>query len=395
MISLPTQPEILAIEEAHRAAQARLGIAGAYLAIRDWNTLSTTAVVAASDSWLTRSLQMIRAIQRHSTRLARSYYQLARAIETGYTLGLPESSTDPNAVTMGTLRTQYLDLLLQVADLDRPAAAGEAPTTDPDELWLREQLQASSGQIAGNDEGHTVKFTDTDLDHYIQDWLDASDDTTDNDAVAVDKFEWPDEDGITLSDIRTAFADELKAAADDRAEKIRKIQESDELTAREAARKVQALHDAAGTVSAGHIDQAGINAGRETINYAASRDTRIKMVARGTGPNPCAFCAMLASRGFVYVNAKTAGSVPASTVYGDDARGDVNRYHPNCHCFIVVRWADIPDPDAPVRTKFFEDLWESEIRQKGVEARGTKNDMLNQFRRELNRLRRSGLTKTA
>jgi hypothetical protein len=100
--SLPTNPEILAIEEAHRAAQARLGIAGAYLAIRDWEGVSVTAATQTSDAWLTRSLQMIRAIQRKSTRLAKAYYQLARAIETGYTLGLPEYSPDPQAVTVSS-----------------------------------------------------------------------------------------------------------------------------------------------------------------------------------------------------------------------------------------------------------------------------------------------------
>jgi hypothetical protein len=334
---------------------------------------------------------MIRAIQRHSTRLARAYYQLARAIETGYTLGLPETSTDPEQVTMGSLREQYLDLLLTVADLDKPAAVGEEPPADSDERWFKEELQASSGQIVGNDEGNTVALTATDLDEYIQEWLDESDDSTDDDPVTVDDFEWPDTGGLTIEDIREVFADELKAAADERAEKIRKIQESEELSAREAARKIQTLHDAAGTVSAGAIDQAGINAGRETITYAASRDRRVKMVARGTGPNPCGFCAMLASRGFVFANAKTAGSIPASEVYGEDARGDINRYHPNCHCYPVVRWADIPDPTAPGRSAFYEELWESEIRQKGVDWRGTKNDALNQFRRELNRLRRLGL----
>jgi len=391
VVSLPTKPEVLAVEEAHRAAQARLGIAGAYLAMRDWNSVNVTAVAATSDAWLTRSLQMIRAIQRKSTRLARAYYQLARAIETGYTLGLPETSPDPKQVTMGSLRTQYLDLLLEIADLDKPAATGEVPSQDSDERWLRDELQASSGQIAGTDEGHSVTFSDTDLDEYIQDWLDESDDSTDDDPVEVDDFEWPS-DSLTLDDIRNVFADELKAAADERAEKVRKILESEELTAKEANRKAQVLHNAAGSVSAGKIDQAGIDAGRETIEYAQSRDRRVMMVARGTGPNPCAFCALLAGRGFVYASRSKAGAQKASDVYGEDATGEINRYHPNCHCYPVTRWVDIPDATAPGRSEFYKALYKAEVQDKGLDIRGTKNDGLNQFRRALNRLRREGLT---
>jgi hypothetical protein len=92
---------------------------------------------------------------------------------------------------------------------------------------------------------------------------------------------------------------------------------------------------------------------------------------------------MLASRGFVYANATTAGEISASLVYGEDARGTINRYHPNCHCYPVVRWADIPDPTAPGRSEEYTALWE-QMKEEGVEERGTKNDMLNDFRRRLN-----------
>lgn len=43
----------------------------------------------------------------------------------------------------------------------------------------------------------------------------------------------------------------------------------------------------------------------------------------------CAFCEMLASRGFVYFNAKTAGS-------------DFGHYHDDCDCVIVPSWSKDP-----------------------------------------------------
>jgi hypothetical protein len=388
---LPTQPEVLAIEEAHRAAQARLGIAGALLALRDWNGVSVSATVATGDAWLSRSLQMIRAINRKSMRLAKAYYQVARALETGYTLGVPEYSSDPKAVTMGGLRKQYLDLLLEVADLGKPATSRIVTETDPDERWLEQELENAEGQAPN--ENATITFANTEIDSYIQDMLDAADskEHPDNEPIPVDTFDWQVPD-LTLEDIRNVFAEELTAAADERAAKIAKLREDETLTAKQAFDKADKLHEAAGVVNAGLVDQAGIDAGRDLINYAAGKDRRVMMWARGTGPNPCAFCAMLASRGFAYTSKAramtTKGGVNEASPFGG---AEVRSYHPNCHCYPVIRWVDIPDPTAPGRNAHYEALWKAEIRDKRIPARGTKNDTLNHWRRIIAKERRDTL----
>lgn len=370
---MPTSPEVLAIEEAHRAAQARLGIAGAYLALRDWNGVSVTATVSTGDAWLSRSLQMIRAINRKSKRLARSYYQLARAIETGYTLGYPEYSSDPKQITMGGLRQQYLDLLLEVADIDRPRT-GESnvkvAVDDPDELWLQKELTAAVQETPV--QNAPITFSDTDLQTYIDALLEATDSATDDTLVKVDEYDWNDPD-LTLDDIRDKFADELTAAADQRADAIRRIREDEALSVKEAFAKADKLHDAAGSVNAGKVDQAGIQGGRDVINLAMGRDKRVLMWARGTGPNPCAWCSMLASRGFAYTSKRRA------EFKGGGAT--MESYHPNCHCYPVCRWADIPDPTAPERTAHYEAMWKDKMAGKRFAARGTKNDTLNYWRR--------------
>ena len=372
---MPTQPEVLAIEEAHRAAQARLGIAGAYLALRDWSSVSATATVTAADAWLQRNLQMIRAIQRKSVRLAKAYYQVVRALETGYTLGLPEEDADFPELTMGHLRQNYLNVLMEVADLNKPNAEGEAPL-DLDEQWLEDHLAAISGEVT--DAGRDIDFDSTDLDSYIQDWLDEVDESTDDTEIKVDDYEWPDEEDSSKL-LRELFADEIQAYKDEQAEKARKLQESEELTAKEAARKVQKLHDATGSVTAGKADKAGIDAGRNMLEEARKHDKRVLMVARATGPNPCAFCAMLASRGFAYTSKSRAGMKMA----------DRTHYHENCHCYPVYRFADIPDPTAAARSEHFAQLWDEEVRKKNYDRRGTKNDALNAFRRALNAERRA------
>ena len=66
--------------------------------------------------------------------------------------------------------------------------------------------------------------------------------------------------------------------------------------------------------------------GRSTIVSAVRRDRRGPRYARvPSGVKTCAFCAMLAGRGFVYSSAEAAG-------------GAFNRYHAECDCEIVPSW---------------------------------------------------------
>jgi hypothetical protein len=75
-----------------------------------------------------------------------------------------------------------------------------------------------------------------------------------------------------------------------------------------------------------------VNAGRETIRSNAYRDIARPRYARvPTGGKTCAFCLMLASRGFVYASAATAG------------KGD--KYHHDCDCQAIVDFTDDPRID--------------------------------------------------
>lgn len=65
--------------------------------------------------------------------------------------------------------------------------------------------------------------------------------------------------------------------------------------------------------------------GRETIMRAAKHDPSKPRYARvPSGAKTCAFCAMLASRGFVYAD--------------EDKAGALGQYHKDCHCEIVPSW---------------------------------------------------------
>lgn len=77
---------------------------------------------------------------------------------------------------------------------------------------------------------------------------------------------------------------------------------------------------------------------RTTIETNAIHDRRVKRFARVPRGKTCAFCSMLASRGFVYASARSAG--------------ELKRYHDKCDCMVVPAFGDKNpqikgyDPDA-------------------------------------------------
>lgn len=99
------------------------------------------------------------------------------------------------------------------------------------------------------------------------------------------------------------------------------------------------------------------NGGRATIKGTILRDEAAIGWARVSDGRPCAFCAMLCSRGAVYESATTAG-----------VSEDGDKYHDNCGCFVVpvyTRNDPIPGLGPELAT-----LWEQTQKDKaaGVSA---------------------------
>jgi hypothetical protein len=350
-----TLSEIEAVEEAHRAAQARLGIISAYLALADWGTVSAVDAAVTAAGWLARSLRMVFGIRRYSRRLSQSYYQLARAIETGHTLGLPEYSDDPSAITMSGLRKQYTDLLLEVATLDT-----ERPT-DQEGAWLFDRLEEELAAADAGGNRRRVPLETSTLDPYIQDLLDAAGDG--DEAVEVDEFDWLDD--LTEEEVNAAFAKLLSdQAVGTQTKAVKALRDNDELTPEQVLDKALESHANAGSMGAGKVDKYGISAGRDAINDAIRNDGRVEMFARQVGPNPCHFCAMLASRGWTYTKSSALTTQRKTTVAGNagnfeeglDGRPlDVRKFHDNCHCTIISRW--VLQSKLPESNQFYKEQW--------------------------------------
>lgn len=351
---MATLSEIEAIETAHQAAQARLGIVGAYLALADWNTVSAVAAAETASGWLSRSLRMIVGIRRYSRRLAQSYYQLARALETGRSLGMPEYSDDPDDVTMSGLREQYLNLLLEVATID-----AEKPA-DIEGAWLHERLVEETSAAEHDGNRRKIRLEASTLDPVIQDLLDATDD--EDSKVEVDEFDWLDD--LTDEEVDEAFRQLLlKGAVELQAGAVQALRRSDDLTADDVLNKATEAHGNSGSMGAGKVDKYGISAGRDALNDAIRHDGRVEKFARKLGPNPCHFCSMLASRGWVYSRG-TATTKRTTTVAGNtgnfeeglDGRPlDVRKYHDNCHCTIISRWE--LQSKLPADNEFYKAQW--------------------------------------
>lgn len=260
-----------------------------------------------------------------SASLARAYYRLARAVETGYTLG--DRSEE---LTIGNLRQEFSEQALSIADIgsDREASPFHA-LYDPD----------TSGRAL-----ESIDITDE-----ITSFLDEST-SSDGKAVKVDPYSWPPV--ASGDEILERLKRSLKAEALDPLQKeIDKISRQPRIDQKRAMAKVDEAYQNKGKLGAGKADEFVMRAGRAVLDHASGNDRRVLKYARGTAANPCHFCAMLASRGFVYASALTA------------TKGSgLKSYHPNCHCFPIARWSE--QSPLPGTNKRFEDLWNREIRGK-------------------------------
>jgi hypothetical protein len=89
-----------------------------------------------------------------------------------------------------------------------------------------------------------------------------------------------------------------------------------------AGKTPQQAMDAAAVRMVGSTQFLALEGGRSVMNQSVDADEMATGWSRVTDSDPCAWCAMLASRGPVYKSAKTAG----------DPRQGGNTYHDHCSC---------------------------------------------------------------
>lgn len=293
-----------ALLDQHWRAQGRIGAGVSATSLREWSRVNPLSLAESAALWLAMMVAVIRGERFRSRQSAAAFYRLYRALETGYTVPPLDGPDGREAVSLGELRDEWAQLT------------------------------------------ETVRQPEPD------DW----------DLVQVDEFDWPEEPD--------AF--ERAAVASLTATGPAKVREElERLESREDAGRgrlddtdfLADLNDAmtnAGVTSAGAADREALRGGRDLISQASRADRRVRGWARVTDGGPCAFCAMLASRGAIYRSEAEAffrGRDGATEIPEDpDELLKLEKYHNNCHCQVVPIYNrnDFLTPEARQLSKDWE-----------------------------------------
>lgn len=215
--------------------------------------------------------------------------------------------------------------------------------------------------------GHTLALTDqiaTDvpLSQLREEWareanLHPARFSDDTDSITVEPFEWPaDNDNLLDRQAAVSLAGTGPARVQDLVTQQRgRLDDPAFLSSLEGATRNAA--NVAG--------REAIRSGRNLVDQASKRDSRVVGWARVTDGNPCHFCAMLASRGAVY---KTQNSAATTRNYDfpENDPESLKKYHPGCHCQVVPVYSrtDFLTPEA----RSFSDQWREVTRGKSGDA---------------------------
>lgn len=357
---------------AYRAAQARAATTAGYLVLNEWNSLVNPASLTSSTAgqfmdYLTR---VIRAFRSRQMNLARSYLQYIAALEIQAPNGDPLFGGDSRRLS--TYRDTFLDGVRDVAGM----GTGEVPLwpTDADWDFILSELRQLDEQGASSN-AKSAPLSDLDLSRHLEDLEDSLGPDRDLEGV---EFNWPEPEGESNDQgHREYFEDLVKELEDELREDLRRedLIERDESPEDRRAREAKRTEELArvkGNKLAGQVMSATTHAADQVTQWARDTDRRIKMVARGTSATPCAFCAMLASRGFTYASVSSAMTTAGGSGF--------QRYHPNCQCYPIVRYVDASE--APALNRKFREMWDD------AKGRAGSEPTMNVFRRALYEINR-------
>lgn len=125
--------------------------------------------------------------------------------------------------------------------------------------------------------------------------------------------------------------------------------------------------ESAGRNAANVAGREAIRPGRNLVDQASKKDSAVLGWARVTDGNPCAFCAMLASRGAIY-KSKIKAATTRNYDFPDDDPESLKKYHPGCHCQVVPVFSQ-SDFLTPESRRFAEEWSDVTRNLSGADAR--------------------------
>ena len=201
----------------------------------------------------------------------------------------------------------------------------------------------------------------------------------------------PDDVGLDPDEVRRAFEENerdleesVRKAYIEEIENVLESRFTERYKIEDAYDDIRRIADKAGLDAAAYLERLAKERGQAVVERLAAKDNKLLLAARRTGPNPCAFCAMLAARGYVYTGTTAAGSsrgnkkrdgslIDTSQGAWDTGVDGVRRYHANCQCSVVYRWQESDSTESV--SSYLASLYE---------AAGSRTE----FRNLLDRMRR-------
>ncbi|MEU3709002.1 hypothetical protein [Streptomyces catenulae] len=318
---------------AFHAALSQIGAKTTAEALSLWDEVPAAQRAAAASGWLRRAITLVMSRRRMSRDLARAYYRLARALQTGRTVADPYHP-EPTHVTLGDLRREFAALAGSYSPADRQAGgaatgeSGEAPSARDDESGPPGQGTQAVPKV---DDGPELDDGDDDWEKVLVEELDGL-------REEEERIEREAEE-----ELRTVL-DALGTQNLDR----RLSQVDDEQTAKNADQQRAEAHRQAGAQQAAAAGRVAMNGGRSTTWSHMRRDRRslgyVRLSRTGT---PCGWCAMLISRGPVYKSRESA------------TFADGDRYHDTCHCYAapIFNWQQFQGSELTALSREYADLW--------------------------------------
>ncbi|MEU3265109.1 hypothetical protein [Streptomyces bacillaris] len=293
------------VAAAFHVALTQIGARTTTEALALWRDVPPQQRAATAGAWLRKAITLVMSRRRQSRDLARAYYRLARALQTGTTVADPYHP-EPSHVSLADLRREFAEL---AGTYEPPAGqGGEAATVDGGEARPRDP------QPVDKDEPDWERIL-------VEDLKGISEDEERIERQAEEELR------IALEALGTANLDRRLSLEDSDPEEA---------------------HRQAGARQAAAASRIAMNGARSTNWNHMRRDGRalgyVRLSRTGT---PCGWCAMLISRGPVYKSRESA-------VFND---GD--RYHDNCHCYAMPVWNrdQYQSSELTALSRQYESLW--------------------------------------
>ncbi|WP_328310238.1 hypothetical protein OG432_10970 [Streptomyces sp. NBC_00442] len=327
------QAETDEVAAAFHVALTQIGVQTTAEALTLWADVPTDLRAATAGGWLRRAISLVMGRRRQARDLARAYFRLARALQTGTTVADPYHP-EPEHVTLGDLRREFAAL---------------AGTSTPSTPRANEGATGKSGE-ASQSRGKSPHPVEEDVpaasekDEHQE--LDDGDD--DWEKILVEELEGLREEEER---IERAAEDELRTVLDALGTQNlnRRLAEVDDQQSAKAADAARAeAHRQAGARQAAAASRVAMNGARSSNWMHMRRDRRalgyVRLSRTGT---PCGWCAMLISRGPVYKSESAA------------TFADGDKFHDNCHCYAMPVWNrdQYQSSELTALSRQYEALW--------------------------------------